>query len=319
MNATELKNFLVELGMEPVSRGHNFMALCPNHSERRPSWGISKSSPHLHGCFACGFSGTLRTLLIDKYNWSLSKIRERLGETTETEGEGLSWREQNLPVKFKGPQPIDPNNLWVFMMTPKGFRYMDEREITRETVKKAGVLFDEKKKRVIFPWFWNKKLVGATGRTILAAEEKAGRKILAYWGLKKGQVLYVPSKKLKKDTTVVLVEGEIDALKVFQSGLRNVAALGHGRFSDQAKSLLVNLPVKDLVLFFDFDRKGEQLTEEVSKKMQGYCKVWSVNYKRFFRVKKRTPRSKLDPGGLDSGAIKILISSADRSVAWPKF
>jgi 5S rRNA maturation endonuclease (ribonuclease M5) len=262
----------------------------------------------------CNYSGTLRTLLLDKFGWSLEKIRERLGEDIKEGGE-LSWREGSLPVKFSVPEPIDPRNLWAFKMTPKGFNYLAKREIYRKTIKSAGLLFDEKQKRIVFPWFWKKKLIGATGRTIVRSEETAGRKIIAYWGLKKGKLFYVPTGFLKRGQPVILVEGEIDALKIFQSGFQNVAALGHGRFSDEVKSLLVNLPVKNLVLFFDYDKKGRELTEEVSKKMQGYCKVWAVNYKNFFKDSRR----KLDPGCLGDRQIGNLILSAYRSISWPEF
>lgn len=319
MTAEELQEFLESHNLGPmIKRGHNLMGLCPNHQERRPSWGISVFPPHFHGCFACGYKGTLRSLMMDKLGWSLAQTNKKLGDEKK-EGEGLSWiEEKSLPVKNTSMKEVDRKNLWAFLMTPKGFKYLSERGIDKTTIKAAGLLFDERKKRVIFPWFWDNKLVGATGRTILESEERKGKKILAYFNLQKGKVLYVPSGRLIEKHSVILVEGEIDALKVYQSGFKNVAALGHGRFSDQVRTLLVNLPVRSLILFYDSDRRGRELLAETAIKMETICPMYRVDYRAFFGHSK-TARNKLDPGGLDEGAIKILIRTAKVLSSWPKF
>ena len=67
MESNKLYDLLVSLNLQQLrQRGNNFFACCPsgNHTDRRPSWGISLTAPHYHGCFACEYKGVLSTLLV---------------------------------------------------------------------------------------------------------------------------------------------------------------------------------------------------------------------------------------------------------------
>ena len=308
MTPTELTSLLKKLGLDGITRrGSNIMACCPSHSERRPSWGISVNGPHhWHGCFACDYKGTLRTLLLDQ-GWSHNKVDNLLG-----------YRNSKLETWGKGEapsiKPIDEKTIWPFTEdSPEIERYLvDKRKLSPRTLKRARVLWDRLNKRIVFPWYWGRDLIGATGRTIIADEKQ---KIIAYGDFKKADCLYVPDGRIPRYETLVLVEGEIDALKTLEAvKFFSVAALGHGRFSKGQVALIKTLPVKTLILFFDNDRRGKELMDEAHSMMKDHFRVLEVNYKCIPKAER-----KKDPGAMSTDAIKFLLEKSKSRAPWSNF
>lgn len=305
MKEQQLHEILVSLGIKQIiKRGHNLMGCCPSHGERRPSWGISVNDPHFHGCFSCGYKGTLRTLLLDQ-GWSLSKVERVVGDAPK-EDKGLVWEESS--AEASGLPEMDETLLFPFLPKHKVLsEFVTRRKIEPALAKKVGLLFDKKRSRVVFPWYWGKRLLGATGRSMIDDEPN---KIIAYGSFKKSRALYVPARTLSPVNPVVLVEGETDAIKVMQAGFSNVAALGYGSFSAHQVKLLEILPVKSVILFFDNDKRGAELMGIAAQELMGVCPIKCVDYG--FRTTK-------DPGDLALPAIRNMINGAVVKVSWPEF
>lgn len=305
MNVDELENLLShKLGYERVRRsGENITACCPSHNETRPSWGIRTDEPHLHACFACGFKGTLRTLLLHE-GWTITAINNLLGKTSRRATEFTLANNKPLEV-------ANEEELWPFVLEADAVRYMRQRGIVYATLQQAKVVYHPLDQRVLFPWYWNKKFYGATGRTI---DPTNPAKIQAYFGLSKSKCLYSPVGHLPKKGPVVIVEGEIDALKVTQAG-HSAIALGHSHLSDAQVGLFESLPVNfEFVLMLDRDDVGQRLSVDAFKALRsrGFKNVrtvdWDLLFKKFY--------GKIDPGEIAHSAIRSLVRRAKLMTNW---
>lgn len=298
MTATELFDLLKKLGIQKLrQRNQNIMGCCPAHADQKPSWGISVSPPHLHGCFSCGFRGTLRSLLLH-HGWTLAAANNLLGKT-EASG-ALSWG----AVSAKGKLPSE-EEIWPFVLEPAAIRYMLRRGISYKTLKAAGVLFHALDQRVLFPWFYNGVFHGATGRSIDPHNQV---KIQAYWDLDKRSCLYIPLRKgiIQRNEPLVLTEGEIDALTVVQCGYQ-AAALGKGSVSDGQLALFESLPVNfSFILCFDSDRVGRKLTYSVKAALAriGRINIREVSWAAF------NPSEKWDANQVGVAKLKRLLAEA---------
>jgi DNA primase len=229
MSPEDLHKVLVEMGLNPIQRNNNYMCLCPAHKENSPSWGISLSEPHLHACFACGFKGTLATLLRKSGQFSEKKIRILVGQTSS------KFTAPDFELREKDFKEIDYRLLFPYPMRKVGLVYMLNRGVSGKTIKLAKLGYDHTQKRVLFPWFYEGRLIGVTGRAIHANPVK----VLPYFGTLKGQCLYLPFGRIRPGP-LVIVEGEVDALMAASCSSFNVGALGFGSFTPDQKNLVIN-------------------------------------------------------------------------------
>jgi DNA primase len=313
MTTENLYALLQELGFQKlVQRGFNLMALCPSrdHLESRPSWGISVVEPHLHGCFACHFTGTLFSLLI-YLGFSQRKAEELAGKKAAN----FSTKNFTLGLTKTASNLIDSAKLGAYTLTSLGFSYLLDRGLSSATIKIADCLYDPKERRVIFPWRLKDHLVGVTGRSI---EPKNPIKTLPYFETKKGQWLYLPSGIIEKKT-LILCEGEISALKIYQAGFKNVAAVGFGTITQQQATLILDSLVPEIICFFDFDKTGDSLTRLAVEKLGLQLPIHRVNYYRLPAFSTSQRRNKLDPAELSEKQIRCLLTeNLERNCSWPK-
>ena len=310
MTSSELGALLEELGIDQLRlRNGNWMGCCPVHGERRPSFGIREEPPHVYGCFACSAKGTLYTLLRDHYGWDKAQIEDRIGavEFSEFSGQFPTSFGKSLVLKY-----VEEKRLYPFELTDRAIDYGKSRGLTLRTMKTAKLLYDHNNDRLMFPWYYHGLLVGATGRAIRDAPSNP--KIIAYFDLNKALIPYLPLGTLEKDKYIILVEGEIDALKVYQAGFRNVAALSFGRMSDGHLSFLRALSPRRVVLFFDRDKTGARLTDDYKQALLATTEVFTVPYSSL------RMQGKLDPGMLSPQVIRYLVNRAYKTTGfWNNF
>ncbi len=307
MNKDALYSLLGTLRIGHIAvRGNNYMACCPYHQERKPSWGISLDEPHKHGCFSCGARGTLFDLLVKIGGYTPSRARQICG-LRENPHE-LSEFDRTKP---KTKTAIDETELYPFKWDKAAHLFAESRNLHIPMCKGLGLLHHHKDNRLLFPWRFNAKLVGVTGR----AMDDNPAKTLPYFGTKKGEWLYLPLGKLRKGR-FQLVEGEIDSIKILQSGWENVGAIGFGRFTDAQADLILKAGVTELVTFFDDDDTGRLLREVVVTKLGNKIPVAQVAYAPWRKLYKG---KKLDPGEMSCEHIDAALSKVKRFSAWRGF
>lgn len=162
----------------------------------------------------------------------------------------------------------------------------------------------------MFPWMIDRVCVGVTGRS-LNDDERA--KTIPYGGMPKGNYLYFAQPPVSR-RPLVLVEGEIDALKTWQA-LRyakvsaNVAALGFGVFTDKQRSLAIKTAPAYVLTMFDYDKTGVSLTLKVEQAFLNMnVRVSRVDWAHAQRWFKLPEDEKLDPAAVSDEVIQYLYS-----------
>jgi DNA primase len=123
-----------------------------------------------------------------------------------------------------------------------------------------GRLFDKLAGRIIFPIFSpNGRVVAFAGRT-MAKETKGAKYINSPESLiyVKGRILYGLSHakdEIRRLNKAILVEGYMDLISLYQSGIKNVVAVSGTALTDDQSQLLSRY-TKNVVLIFDADTAG---------------------------------------------------------------
>ncbi|MBQ0079310.1 MAG: DNA primase [Eubacterium sp.] len=128
---------------------------------------------------------------------------------------------------------------------------------------KTGRYYDKFRNRVIFPIMnTNGKVIGFSGRIIGDGEPKYPNSQESSIFLKKNNLygLNLASKEVRNDDRIILVEGQMDVVSLYQSGVRNVSAsLGTALTENQAR--LIKRYTKNVVLSYDADKAGQKAAD----------------------------------------------------------
>lgn len=309
MNETDLEITLNQLPLRNLrQRGSNYFASCPSgtHQDKRPSWGISVNEPHLHGCLSCGYKGTLRTLLVDIGGMDWHQASIAVGESAYTKPRDLVINFEFGAKDKVQAREVSRDELMLFYRCPRMFTYLKIRGISEKIARRAGLLYDKRLTRLIFPWFIDGKLYCVTGRALRAADaEKYGKSMLYVESVMKRSLIYLPFGVIKPEP-LILVEGEIDALRVAQAGFENVAGLGHSQLTEEQIKLLLHSPATEFYVFADDDKAGRKLIEWANKTLAPKKRTRIIDYKPVDRSKYRDDVN-LDPGMLEDEDIQACL------------
>ena len=128
---------------------------------------------------------------------------------------------------------------------------------------KTGKYYDKFRNRVIFPIInTSGKVIGFSGRIIGDGEPKYLNSQESGIFLKKNNLygLNLAVKEIKNDDRIILVEGQMDVVSLYQSGIRNVSAsLGTALTENQAR--LIKRYTKNVVLSYDADKAGQKAAD----------------------------------------------------------
>lgn len=124
---------------------------------------------------------------------------------------------------------------------------------------KKGKLYDKFRNRVMFPIInTSKKVIGFGGRVINKKDAPKYLNSMESPVFKKKDNLYalnLAQNKIREKKEIILVEGYMDVISLFQAGIDNVcASLGTALTYDQGK--LIKKYTKNVILCYDFDTAG---------------------------------------------------------------
>ena len=282
MTADSLVSVLSQLGVQNIqlANGH-FRANCPwahlhaKGTDNKRSWGMSVLEPHKHGCFACGSKGTLASFLIQR-GFKREKAYIMAGMVPQSALDvGLVF-DPLKKASFNLPE-LPEELIYPYVLHQSACDYLKTRHISKDLAERCRLVYDHADNRVLFPWYIREKLVGATGRSLVDHPDIP--KTLPYFDMAKGKVLYFPSPKIRSSLPLVIVEGEIDAVRVFSASSRyEVCACGFGKFTDSHRDLVLNLGFSKVYSFTDNDSTGMLLREYIRNKFKGKITVAEVPY-----------------------------------------
>lgn len=146
---------------------------------------------------------------------------------------------------------------------------IDKKKYSYQDLEKAGIVYrrgsgavDRFKGRIIFPLFDHRgNNIGLAGRILPSIKTEAGKYINSPETeiYHKSKVLYglnLVRRDIKKENSVVVVEGELDMISSWQSGVKNTVAIkGTALTEDQVR--LLNRFCNEFILALDSDAAGD--------------------------------------------------------------
>ncbi len=280
-----------------TKKGKNYIGVCPFHDDHSPSMSVSPEK-QIFTCFSCGATGNVFTFVSDFEKISFSDAVRLLGEKAgisigNNTYIGNSKRDEYFDI-YDNANKFYQNSLFT-NLGKNAIQYLKNRNIDRDTIKKFGIGLSVQKLSLT-DYLKNKNYsidklidVGLTNdngndifinRIMFPIYDLAGNPV-AFSGriyntkdtskyintketdkFKKGKILYnyhIAKEHLKKNDSVIIMEGQMDVIRASTIGVNNcIATMGTALTRDH-KSIIKNM-TNNVVLCFDGDSAGEKAT-----------------------------------------------------------
>lgn len=274
---------LDNLGIDYEIHGAEANAICPQHFEQTgkedhsPSWWINLDSGQ-HICFSCGYKGNLARLVCDikgfktevwgaAESYDFTAAQAWLADISSIPVEKLQEMIASLPNRLKEtakPLEMSEARLAVFVNPP--LDALNQRNLTAESAKKYGVLWDNNKSAWVLPlrdphfhrlMGWQEK--GTTTRTFMNRPT----------GLQKSKTLF--GVDVQDAHLAILVESPLDCVRLDSAGVSGGLASCGAAVSEQQLKLLRNSG--RVIAAFDnpnVDAAGKKASEELRLSARKY-------------------------------------------------
>lgn len=298
----------------------DLICYCPFHSNKdSPALNISLSAGHLWKCWSgkCGLKGNLITLLKMKgYSYSEAMKMVKHGEIAIDDLVALLqeiFHEDSGEEEDDSWVGIDPQN---FALSDEANNfpartYLSSRGITEEAYGFFQMGYSAPKKMVVIPVFKNKgELCGVIGRSI------AVKRYQYSTGMTRGTLVWNLNHAKAYDS-VILTEGALDAVYIWQSGHRNVAAVLGSAVSPRQLDLIKTY-FTEVICFFDNDDAGDGATNQLLNQLTDVLVSYVEYPTRMIECEAEdgstTYRKIKDPGELTIEEINNMISTRKTSI-----
>ncbi|STX43928.1 DNA primase DnaG [Legionella donaldsonii] len=291
---------IVELidGYVPLKKsGHSFVACCPFHSEKTPSFNVVAKKQFYH-CFGCGASGNAISFVMSYLNQGFTNAVEtlasRLGMQVPREGDSEK-NQQSLSLyqllnrvsqfyqktlKNQGQIAIDYlrqrglsgeiAKLYQLGYAPPGWQTLETQFKSNKAElittgmliqKDDGKTYDRYRHRIMFPIHdRHGRIIGFGGRAIDASQKPKYLNSPETTLFQKSRELYGLHQILQQQVTIdaiLVVEGYMDVIALAQYGITNAVA-ALGTATSTYHIQLLSKHTKQLIFCFDGDTAGRQ-------------------------------------------------------------
>jgi DNA primase len=277
--------------------GSVYVSLCPFHNERTPSFVVSQTKNifKCFGCGISG-NAIKFVMEYEKISFSeaVIKIAQKYGITVKYVGndkekhlKGLysftmqitdfyknQLKESQIAREYLKKRGIQPQTIIDFEIgyspeNPERFnKFIQENSISIEDLNKIGLIsiyddkiYDKFSGRIIFPIKDHKgNIVGFGGRAIDKNRRPKYLNSPETQVYKKSKILYglfENSQIIKEKSQVVIVEGYMDLISLYQIGIKNVVATLGTALTKEHTNLLKKY-VKEAIVMFDSDEAGKK-------------------------------------------------------------
>lgn len=280
-------------------KGKNYFGLCPFHDDNHPSMSVSEDKG-IYTCFVCHKTGNVFNFIKDYENISFIEavriVAQKVGIEVSEEVKPVSKYESLYEINEYALKYYQ-NNLKTKDGT-KALEYLKQRKITDDIINEFGIgyalkntnslssilinkydendliasgianygnsLYDLFRNRITFPIHNSSgRCVGFSSRIYEDVDEAKYVNTKETPIFKKGEILFnyhraINEAKLKKQ--IILVEGQMDAIRVYSEGIKNVIATMGTALTTNHIKLLKKLNVK-VILCMDSDNAGEEATK----------------------------------------------------------
>jgi len=277
--------------------GNNYVARCPFHTEKTPSFSVNRNKQFFH-CFGCGASGNAISFLMD---FSHLDFVEAVEDLANFAGVDVQRESFGLNVEFKRD---DLSSLYLLMervavfyveqlkLSSKAIDYLKKRKVRGEIardfilgyapdkwsalterfeqqllidaglliIKDDGRTYDRFRDRIMFPIRDKRaRIIGFGGRVIDDSLPKYlnSPETTLFHKGKEVYGLYELLEKNSKPQRIIIVEGYLDVIALAQYGI-NYAVAALGTAASQAHLDLLFRFTSELVFCFDGDKAGRE-------------------------------------------------------------
>lgn len=285
----------VQLGVQNgFIAGKEYRARCPLHQDTNPSFSLNIQTG-MYNCFAgCGGGEFVRLveLVLDcspqeAHDWIKANGRgtsvEQLGkQLAEALGQTPIGATNYLsPLYWKEVYELTTNQIMPMWFLQRGF--------TWHTVNFWGLHYDNIGDAIIIPVYWDDELVGTITRNTNSHLPKYQNSP----NLPKSKILFGEISETKDE--IIIVEGVLDALWLWQLGYNVVSILG-SHLSGEQVDILKGYRFGEIVLALDNDEAGQAGTDEAIGKLTyaGWL-LPQITIINFPGVDKESPAYRKDP------------------------
>lgn len=274
MNEANVRKYLRALGIMNLETSNTgwVRSKCPlalwlhtGGTDKHPSFGIKIADGNVSGykCYTCGSQGRVSGLIrkFSKFR-DEDDLHELSINADQDDLEGMTAPDFEAITAFNKAEPLVEEVYDGFYIPVEQHKqataYVEGRNISLETCRKLGLLFDEDTQRILFPVRGQQgELYGFTGRAISPLNEP---KIKDYFGLRKnqlilGQHLWVNNKP------VLLIEGLFGYAHLHELGLDkwlNIGAVMGSQLHGVQIEKVVCHESQKCYLLFDNDEAGDK-------------------------------------------------------------
>ena len=280
-----------------TKKGKNYIGVCPFHDDHSPSMSVSPEK-QIFTCFSCGATGNVFTFVSDFEKISFSDAVRLLGEKAgisigNNTYIGNSKRDEYFDI-YDNANKFYQNSLFT-NLGKNAIQYLKNRNIDRDTIKKFGIGLSVQKlsltdylknknysidklidvgltndngndifiNRIMFPIYdLAGNPVALSGRIYNTKDTSKYINTKETDKFKKGKILYnyhIAKEHLKKNDSVIIMEGQMDVIRASTIGVNNcIATMGTALTRDH-KSIIKNM-TNNVILCFDGDSAGEKAT-----------------------------------------------------------
>ena len=275
-------------------KGKNYFGICPFHDDHTPSMSVSDEK-QIFTCFVCGASGNVFSFVKDYENITfieaVNKVANFAGITLSQNINVVrkfdkEYKAYDLAVKFY------KNNL-KSNLGNEAREYLKSRNITEDIINEFDIgvslsdntlsklltkkNYDEKmlldiglvnkldgiydifRNRIMFPIHnSNGNPIGFSGRIYNSNVDSKYINTKETYIFKKGETLFNYHRAIldaKKTKTLIICEGQMDAIRIYSSGVKNVVATMGTALTKEHINLIKRLNVK-VILNMDSDKAG---------------------------------------------------------------
>lgn len=267
---------------------HDFLCYCPYHSNRdSPSLSVSKSSGQFI-CFnpSCNESGQLIYLVM---HVGKMQIFEALRFVTSIKSDSISRVDitvseilEDKPDFIEYDQELIDSLHNTARSSSEAVKYFQSRGISKESFLYFKLGFSKIKQMITIPVYSDAGIpVGIIGRSI--TEKRFENSV----GLPSAKAFFNLNNAKTHSSSVIVVEGAIDAIRVHQAGFPNVVATISGHVSPYKMELL-NRYFNKVVIMTDRDRIQYR---DNCRKCKGMCRGHSPGRELGMSIAEKFDRS----------------------------
>lgn len=297
------KHFTVQ-----IKTGSEWMCLCPWHDNQNTASLQFNVDKGLYCCFSCGASGNIRTLekllgiRVKDQEVEVADILKRLDELDAPPAATAEVLDETILKRYAFPT-----------------EYWEGRGFKPETIKAFDLGYDPINNVATIPLRRTDGALVAFIRRYLDDDAETKYKMPRKEQYARSSNLFA-SWLVQEDPRdeVVICEGPVDAMKVWQAGFPAVAQYGSS-ISYQQVRLLRRLGFSRAVLFYDRDKAGvraaEGYTDPKGKRHPGaieMLKGFDVRRVEYRDWRDADGRRIKDPGALPDGLIRKAVRRAPR-------